>query len=733
MKWALALFLLLAAFLAGAYGALPWILQQVIIAQAADRDVVVRELSIRRPGWDRVLIDRVAISVAGNDVEAEGIAVGYTWNSLSAGRATEIEIVKLAAVVASGAADDRAPQAPPLEVGELIAAAPGVVAAAWEIVPADSIIVAEVRIENGAAGFVGAIDVSRSAASIEGRLDGPLPMPSLQLAARLEPATRLLQLDASEVDAPGQVVELRANLETATGTLGGNWAVQVEADAGLIDVRVNGSAAFALHESDWVLESGFLVKAATDDWRAAFDLAEARGAWSIDTDNPVRVNGEWQGAFEADAFEVAGRGKASAELDLRGARVELEPGTVAELGGFGGDGWSIDDVDVGLVDAAGVQLGWESLDYRLDAPVQVKVGLKQAVWSEYRFDETVDVTLRALTGDPGSLESSFDFGLPLLQLSGSARAVGNLPDGPFNLKLDTEQSIDRPFLAGLFPGAPPAYDLDAGNIRTTGTLQLDPARGELSGAVSVTLADLDAHFEEIEVAGFGGELQVVVEPDVWRIGPDRVAVAALDVGFPIADLGAEITVTAELLAISDVHARTLGGNVGIESMDYSIASGSSEFVVTVTGIRLAEVLALEGDTITGEGILDGQLPVQINDNLVRVSEGNFSARAPGGVVSYGGAEEAAASLDQPGVGFAIAALGDFRYGVLDVGVTYEPSGDLLLGIHLEGRNPRFEEGRPIHYNLNISENIPVLLQSLQLSDEVGRQLEKRIVQDGLLQ
>jgi hypothetical protein len=140
------------------------------------------------------------------------------------------------------------------------------------------------------------------------------------------------------------------------------------------------------------------------------------------------------------------------------------------------------------------------------------------------------------------------------------------------------------------------------------------------------------------------------------------------------------------------------------------------------------VLALEGDTITGSGTLDGRLPLQIAGSEVRVDGGRFSAREPGGVLSYGGAEDAAASLAQPGVGFAIAALGDFRYKVLDVDVSYEPNGDLLLGIHLEGHNPRFEAGRAIHYNLNISENIPVLLQSLQLSDEVGKQLERRLQQ-----
>jgi hypothetical protein len=51
-----------------------------------------------------------------------------------------------------------------------------------------------------------------------------------------------------------------------------------------------------------------------------------------------------------------------------------------------------------------------------------------------------------------------------------------------------------------------------------------------------------------------------------------------------------------------------------------------------------------------------------------------------------------------------------------------------LAVRLEGYNPEIEGGRPFHYNLNISENLPALLQSLRLSDEVSERVERRIRQ-----
>lgn len=40
-----------------------------------------------------------------------------------------------------------------------------------------------------------------------------------------------------------------------------------------------------------------------------------------------------------------------------------------------------------------------------------------------------------------------------------------------------------------------------------------------------------------------------------------------------------------------------------------------------------------------------------------------------------------------------------------------------------GRNPEIEAGRPIHYNVNVTQDLPALLKSLQLSDRVGRRME----------
>ena len=59
---------------------------------------------------------------------------------------------------------------------------------------------------------------------------------------------------------------------------------------------------------------------------------------------------------------------------------------------------------------------------------------------------------------------------------------------------------------------------------------------------------------------------------------------------------------------------------------------------------------------------------------------------------------------------------------------YEPSGKLLFNVRLEGKNPAVEQGRPIHLNLNLEEDLPALLASIQLSNHVSETIQERIRQ-----
>lgn len=730
MKWVLAFVAVLSAVVGGAYAGLPWILQTVIVGYASARGIVVSELQIQRPVWGMAVVDKITFSVGANDVQADSVAIGFTWDSFSNAKATRVTVAKLKVTARSDTSASAQGFAPgnSVEVGELITALPALLASTWDVVPADSFSVDEMRVGFADVDFSGAMELSRASASLHGRIDAPEPLPPLRIALQLEPGGNLL-VEVREVGVSDNRLALEANLASASGTVEGSWTLTLtlDADAGSMAVSVEGSAPFALSHKGWVLESGLALAVQTHDWSAAFDLAGAEGLWRPEPRELARMLGSWRGLIRAETVTVSAGGGVSVSVGGARAQLTLDPGTVVTATGLAGEDWSIGAARMELTQGARLQVTLQPLGYRLQSSARMAVQLDQVVWSDYESSHVVDLTLQELRGDLDVVETAWQLEVPALQLMGTARATGRLPGGPFAFELSAEQRISQPLLANLVAGEPQTYDIDAGRLELHATLQVGGREpGKIAGRVSLTLADLSAHYEEIEVTGINAGVAIVFEDGAWQMGPHRVEVAFVDVGFPVTDLAADVTLTSERLLLSKLTGRTLAGSVTVASMEYDIARGSSEFVVEVEGVHLAEVLALEGGSVTGTGTLDGHLPLQITDDGVRVSDGRFSARPPGGVLSFAGAEEAAAALNQPGVGFAIAALGDFRFGVLDVVVNYEPNGDLQLGIHLEGHNPRFEAGRPIHYNLNISENIPMLLQSLQLSDEVSKRLQKRL-------
>ena len=61
-------------------------------------------------------------------------------------------------------------------------------------------------------------------------------------------------------------------------------------------------------------------------------------------------------------------------------------------------------------------------------------------------------------------------------------------------------------------------------------------------------------------------------------------------------------------------------------------------------------------------------------------------------------------------------------------VFYDEGGELLLSVQLQGRNPDMNNGQEINLNVNITDNIPSLLKSLQASRVITDELERFISQ-----
>jgi hypothetical protein len=239
----------------------------------------------------------------------------------------------------------------------------------------------------------------------------------------------------------------------------------------------------------------------------------------------------------------------------------------------------------------------------------------------------------------------------------------------------------------------------------------------------------DGTWADYRIKGANGQGDFTLANGALAVRAGDVTLDEAFVGTTIRAIHAGFALTGKQLVLDDLRAVMLGGNVRASDFTYAIDAGSADLAVTLDGIQLADVLKLQDQELSGSGTLDGNLPMQVRGNVAEVRGGMISARAPGGTIAYAKASEYAKNIGQQGFEFAVAALSDFRYTRMESSIDYDRKHVLKLGVKLYGHNPAIEDGRPINYNLNVSQNVLDLLRSLRATDEVSRQLENRLQRD----
>jgi len=267
----------------------------------------------------------------------------------------------------------------------------------------------------------------------------------------------------------------------------------------------------------------------------------------------------------------------------------------------------------------------------------------------------------------------------------------------------------------------------------SGTLAVGIGAGFGSG-LDLGAVDMSAEFTsrrmargELTAQGLG--LDARLSGDVRRPhieGRLRLTSAAL--GVPLQDgvCGFD-TPDLEVWQLTDCSAAVLGGEVHLPRGDFDLATGSGYLPLAVTGLQLSAVLGLMQDpALDGTGILDGSLPLRLTAMQPALEQGWLAARPPGGVLSYVAAANVLASIEQPALRLTMRAIRDLRYQRLETRVDYKDDGTLALAVNLLGSNPEIEGGRPIQLNLNVTQNLLQLLQSLRLSGNIEQQLQRRL-------
>jgi len=183
-----------------------------------------------------------------------------------------------------------------------------------------------------------------------------------------------------------------------------------------------------------------------------------------------------------------------------------------------------------------------------------------------------------------------------------------------------------------------------------------------------------------------------------------------------------------LLSVSDFSAGLLDGTVSVERMDYDLETKHTETRVQLNGIPIQSLLDLQGASkLSATGTIRATIPLLLDNNAFSIPDGNMDAETSGLIIYSTTPEERAAA--GAGMRLTYEALGNFFYSELISTITMTPDGNSLMSIKLKGRNPDFQDNRPVNLNLNIQQNLLDLFRSLTLSSDIQEAISKKALEN----
>lgn len=181
-----------------------------------------------------------------------------------------------------------------------------------------------------------------------------------------------------------------------------------------------------------------------------------------------------------------------------------------------------------------------------------------------------------------------------------------------------------------------------------------------------------------------------------------------------------------LVSLSGFSAGLLDGTVSINRMDYDLDTKHTETRVQLSGIPIQSLLDLQGASkLSATGTIRAEIPLLLDNDAFSIPEGSMDAETKGRIIYSTTPEERAAA--GAGMRLTYEALDNFFYSKLLSTITMKPNGDSVISIKLKGRNPNFQNNRPVNLNLTIQQNLLDLFKSLTLSSDIEQAITEKVL------
>lgn len=370
----------------------------------------------------------------------------------------------------------------------------------------------------------------------------------------------------------------------------------------------------------------------------------------------------------------------------------------------------------------------------------INASLKPSKWEQWPIPDAQLQSRLQLIGDDIQLKTQLNAGLEQLKV---------IADLDHNLTTETGQAQIR--------WMPTPLDWNALGLADMQTLTSVQLLGGALGGQGWFNWDMKTGLLEPDLILRGDGINAIYNNEIvaedWRfllaLQPDRLknndeqqaqnldisaqfSGQSLNAGINISNLlaSAQVSLNTQTqacqLQIDEAHAGLLGGQVRIQNAIYDSSQPENQILTRIDGLQMSDIAKLEPSAdLAATGILDGEIPVVINEQGIWVDDGQLKSRAPGGQLVYSSESTRAISASDPTAGLAFRALENFQYRMLTSDIRYQPSGDARLALGFEGKNPDFFDGQTTRLNVNLDYNLLDLLESLRLTDQLIENVEAK--------
>ncbi|MBY6211961.1 YdbH domain-containing protein [Microbulbifer agarilyticus] len=372
----------------------------------------------------------------------------------------------------------------------------------------------------------------------------------------------------------------------------------------------------------------------------------------------------------------------------------------------------------------------------LEAPNSVKTDQNSAItsgFSNYRTDQLTIKTVNALTIQLAS-HGKFEFNDK--QLTGTSTVTS----GP--LQFNSSWQHNRKKQEGILELVLPPTEFSRSNSLAMGVdgLPANLVGGKLEGTAKLhwpdsqqdtaqtSLSDAIVQYNNSYAVGIDSTISLEREGDSWATtGPARVSADTVDAGVALNNLHFDLTISASGdLVLKDFSSELLEGALTSDMVKWNFGGEKRQSTFQFTGISLrALTTELESTNFSASGLLDATIPITTDAQGVTVEDGSLQSRPPGGRMRYYGAFSPQMLSSNPQLKLVAGALEDYTYRDIHGTIQYPLSGDLQLNLKLTGNSQAIDGKRDLIINLNLENNVPSMLRSLQASRDLTDVLEQQ--------